>query len=95
MLQPLDGPGVYGTLSVTDTPQEVKKDATALDERKVITIQPSDGVVWYGYNNSVSSSTGTKIHKNQWIQIEASESLPVWIVADTGETVDVRITEVS
>lgn len=95
MLHPLDGPGVYKAISVTDTPQEVKVGATVASERKVITLQPTDGVIYYGYSNSVSSTNGTKIFKGQWIVIEAGEQLPVWVVTATGLTVDVRITEVS
>jgi hypothetical protein len=95
MLLPLDGPAVYKTASVTDTPQEVKVGASALEERKVVTMQPIDGAIYYGYDNSVSSTSGTKIFKGQFIHLEASEKLPVWIVAEAGQTVDVRITEVS
>ena len=94
MLRPLDGPGVYGNISVTTTPIEVKVGSTALDERSVITIQPIDGNVYYGYDNSVSSTTGTLIFEGQFFPLEASDQLPVWLVSETG-TVDVRITEVS
>lgn len=94
-LLPLDGPGVYDNISVTDTPSEVKVGASVLVERKIVTIQPTDGVVYFGYDNSVSSTNGTKIYKNQIMFLEAGDLLPVWIVAETGETVDVRITEVS
>lgn len=92
---PLDGPGIYKAISVTDTPQEVKVGASVLEERKVITLQPTNGAIYYGYDNLVSSTTGTKLLKNQWLQLEASYHLPVWVVADTGEIVDVRISEVS
>lgn len=95
MLLPLDGPGEYTAISVTDTAQEVKVGASVLEERKVITLQPIDGAIYYGYSNTVTSTTGTKIFKGQWIQLEASDRLPVWVVAATGETVDTRITEVS
>jgi len=95
MIQPLDGPGAYKATPVTDTAQEVKVGGSVQEERKVVTLQPTDGTIYYGYDNSVDSNSGTKIFKGQWIQIEASESLPIWIVANTGETVDVRITEVA
>ena len=95
MLLPLDGPGVYKSISVTSTPQEVKVGASVLEERKVITLQPTDGVIYYGYDNSVDDTTGTKVFKGQWIQLEASDRLPVWVVAASGDTVDTRITEVS
>lgn len=95
MLQPLDGPGVYKAISVTDTAQEVKVGASVLDERKVLTIEPTDGTVYYGYDNLVTATSGTRIRKGQLIHIEASWRLPVWVVADTGDTVDTRITEVA
>jgi hypothetical protein len=94
MYQPLDGPAVYGALSVTTTPVELKVGASPVSERKVISFQPTDGVVYYGYDSSVSSTTGTKIFSNQLIIIEASEQLAVYLVSETG-TVNVRITEVS
>ena len=94
MLLNLDGPATYGALSVTPTPSEVKVEASALEERRVITIQPVDGAVWFGYNSSVTSSTGTKIYKGQIYALEATDNLTVYVVADSG-TVDVRITEVS
>jgi hypothetical protein len=94
MYQPLDGPAVYGALSVTTTPVELKVGASPVSERKVISFQPTDGVVYYGYDSSVSSTTGTKIFSHQLIIIEASEQLAVYLVSETG-TVNVRITEVS
>lgn len=94
MLLPLDGPAVYGNISVTTSATELKVGASALAERKVISIQPSDGVVWYGYDSSVTTSNGTKIFKDQQVRIEASETLSVYLITDTG-TVDVRIAEIS
>lgn len=90
----LDGPATYGALSVTTSAQEVKVGASALDERKVITIQPLNGDLYMGYDNSVTASTGTKIYQGQVYAMEATEKLLVFIVASTG-TVDVRITEIS
>jgi hypothetical protein len=95
MLLPLDGPALYSAISVTDVPQEVRVGGSVLDERKIITLQPTDGVIYYGYSNAVSSSSGTKVFKGQLIHIEASHSLPVWVVASAGQTINTRITEVA
>lgn len=94
MLQPLDGPAVYGNKSVTTTPVEVKVGASPLSERKVVTMQAIDGNIYYGYDNSVSSTTGTIIYEGQYFHLEAGDALSVWVVAEAG-TVDVRITEVA
>lgn len=93
MFLPIDGPALNGAISVTNTPSLVKVGSSNLEERAIITIQPTDGHIYFGYSNSVTSSTGTKIFKNQMISIEAGQELDVWVVADTGQTVDVRITE--
>jgi hypothetical protein len=94
MFIPLNGPAVHGALSVTTTPQEVKVGASRLEERNVLTIQPLNGDVYFGYSDSVTSLTGTKIYQGQVFPLEATDELPVWIVAASG-TIDVRITEVS
>ena len=94
MFIPLNGPALHGALSVTTTAVEVKVGSSVLEERTVITIQPIDGDIYFGYSSGVTSSTGTKIFKGQIYPMEATDKLPVYIVAATG-TVDVRITEVS
>ena len=94
MFIPLDGPGVQGALTVTDTAQELKVGASPLDQRAVVTIQPLDGDVYFGYDNSVTSLTGTKVYKGQYFPLEAGDSLSVYLVAETGDSIDVRITEV-
>lgn len=91
---PLNGPGTQTSISVSTTPVEVKVGASRFDQRYVITIQPLDGDVYFGYDSgTLTSSTGTKIFQGQYFPLEASDSLPVYVVADSG-TVDVRITEV-
>lgn len=94
MFIPLNGPGTHGNLSVTTTAVELKVGGSALDQRVVVTIQPLDGDIYFGYNDSVTASTGTKVFKGQFFPLEATDQLPVWLVAASG-TVDVRITEVS
>jgi hypothetical protein len=95
MLQSLNGPAEYGALSVGSvTPIEVKVQATYLDDRKLITIQPLNGDVYYGYTNAVTISTGTKIFSQQFFPLETGFDLKIWLISVSG-TVDVRITEVA
>ena len=90
---PINGPGDQTNLAVSTTPVEVKVGGSPLDQRTIVTIQPIDGDIWFGYNSStLTSTTGTKIFKGQYFPLEASDQLPVFIVANSG-TVDVRITE--
>lgn len=92
MYRALNGPAVHGQLLVTTTPVEVKIGGSRLEERVSISIQPLDGDLYYGYSPSVSSTDGTKIFTSQLFIIEASDTLPVYIVSESG-TVDTRITE--
>lgn len=94
MFNPLDGPGIEGALAVNTSAIEVKVGAAVLDQRSVITIQPLDGDVYYGYTAGVTSTTGTKIFQGQVYPLEATHQLPVYVVAASGP-IDVRITEVS
>jgi len=94
MLLQLDGPAVYGALNVTTTAQEVKVGTSPIVERKVVTIQPLDGDLYFGYDSSVTTSNGTKIFQGQVYALEASDLLTIFVIAEAG-TIDVRITEVS
>ena len=94
MFNPLNGPGVQGAISVTDTAVELKVGANRLEQRAVVSFQPLDGDVYFGYDNTVTSTTGTKVFKGQYFPLEAEDQLTVYLVAATGETIDVRITEV-
>ena len=91
---PLDGPGVYGSISVSTTAIEVKVGGSVQTERQIITIQPLDGDIYFGYDSSVTTSTGTKIFRGQQYPLEARETLSVFVIAESG-TVDTRITEVA
>jgi hypothetical protein len=91
----LNGPGIFDTINVTDaTPIEIKVGATRSDGRRVISVQPLDGKVHLGYDNTVTSTkTFLTVTKNRFFQLEASDLLAIWMVADSG-TVAVNISEV-
>lgn len=93
MYSQLDGPSLNGALSVTDSAVELKVGSDTLEERIAVTIQPLNGSVYYGFSNTVTSSNGTKIFKGQVFPLEAGSLDRVYLVADVGNTVDVRITE--
>jgi hypothetical protein len=91
--QTLDGPAVYGALSVTTTPVEVKVGASREQGRNAITIQPLDGDIWLGYSNGLTTANGTRIYATEKFILECTDSLEVWIRSNTG-TVDTRIAEI-
>lgn len=93
--QALDGPGLQGVISVGTTPILLKVGATVLAERKIVSIQPEGNKVYFGYTSGVTTSTGTRVFKDQIIQLEATSSLDIYLVSDKGSGISVRITEVS
>ncbi len=101
MFQPLDGPATQGQENVTDSVVfEVKKDASALSEREVVTIYPIDGQIWVYFGDDQASapsaatvkSDGFPQYKDSMRSYEAGPDQPLYIVAETG-TVDVRYAE--
>jgi len=84
-----DGPAVQGTLSVTAVEQEIKVGASALEDRKVVTVQPTNGRVYVSFQTGIA---GFLVYKNQMASFEASDKQPIYIISVTG-TVSVKIAE--
>ena len=93
MLLPLDGPGVYGNITVGTSATEAKVGASKLSERSMITIQPLSEAVYFGYDSSVTIATGTKIYKGQIYPMEAGDKLTIYLISENAGN-DIRITEV-
>jgi len=100
MLQPLDGPSAQATLSVgTVTVVEVKAGGTALEERKVITIQPIGGKIYVYFGDGVTTPSAATVaadgfeHTNKLKEsYEAASSQQMFILSAVG-TINVKIAE--
>ena len=95
----LDGPSLQGTLSVTDAAvTEAKIGVSRMDERKVITVQPTNGKIYIYFGNSSVPSAATVIadgfvhFKNAIHTYEATRHQDVYFVAVMG-TVTVKLSE--
>lgn len=88
----INGPAENAALAVTTTAVVLRAGGSNLENRKVISMQPIDGDVYYGFSNSVTSSTGIKVFQGEKFFLECADTLDIYIVADTG-TVDTRIGE--
>lgn len=100
MFLPLDGPATQAQEDVTSTVVfRVRAGASELEGRNVVTIQGINGVLWVYFGDGSTTPSATQV-KNAGFQqpkaaiatYEASESQPIFIVADVG-TVDVRYSE--
>lgn len=89
----LDGPAEYTDLDVSTSAVELKVGASVASYRQAVLIQPVDGEVYYGFDSSVTTSTGFKVFKNQTLFLGVGKDVDVYLIAASG-TVDVRIAEI-
>ena len=87
--------GVQGALSLAtgNTAYEAKVGVSKLSNRKILTITALDDMYW-GYDDTVTTSNGTPLAKNQQIifSIDPNSTFSVWLVA-SGNGKSARITE--
>jgi|SRR5579859_200317 len=83
----------YRAQSVTTTAAEALGGATILANRKLLHITPTNGIVYWGYNSSVTTATGAPIFPNNTLFLSVTDNLHVYVIA--GATTDVRIGELS
>ena len=99
MLLPLDGPAKQFALNPTSTVVVEVKDTTVLSERKVVTIMLTDGKIYVFFGDGTNTPSANDVQtkgfphqKGALRSYEASDTQPLWIIADTG-TVNVRVAE--
>ena len=92
MLQPFDGPHQGPIVLSVSVAQELKVGASALTRRKGVAIQPVDNDIYYGFDNTVTDTTGFEISKGDFVVVPYKGTVPIWLVAKSG-TVDVKIAE--
>lgn len=100
MYLPLDGPATQEQENVNATTVfRVRSGASELEGRNVVTIQGINGVLWVYFGDGVSIPSASQVRDLGFQQpkaaiatYEASQSQPVFILADVG-TVDVRYSE--
>lgn len=83
--------GVYGFLSVSTSAVEAKVGASALTDRKILTVMPTDGSIFWGYSNAVTALTGTEIFRNQLATFAVRTGVAIWLIAAGSR--NVRVTE--
>jgi hypothetical protein len=99
MLQPLDGPSLQGSLSVTTgTVVELKVGTNPYSERKVITVQPNGKIyVFFGEDNTIPTvsdiqTKGFTHFKDAMQTYEATCTQRMYVLSVAG-TVSVKLAE--
>lgn len=83
----------YRAQSITTTAGEALGAGTILVNRKLLHVTPTNGTIYWGYSNTVTTATGTPIFPNSTLWLSVTDNIHVWIIA--GTTIDARIGEVS
>jgi hypothetical protein len=85
--------GLEGAIVVGTTAVAARVGGANLTDRKVMTIHNnSNSTIYYGYNNTVTTSSGTPIFKNERAIFSVGSNLTVWLIAGSGGN-NIRITE--
>jgi hypothetical protein len=83
--------GQYRAQSVTTTVAEALGAATILANRKTLSITPTNGIIYWGFSNTVTTVTGSPIFKNQCKTFAIGTNVHVFVIA--ASTIDTRMAE--
>lgn len=83
----------YRAQSVTTTAALALGGASALANRKLLHVTPTNGTVYWGYSSGVTTTTGTPLFTNQTLYLSVGPTVTVYVIS--AGTVDTRIAEIS
>jgi hypothetical protein len=83
--------GTQGAITVGATAVAARVGGANYTNRKSLTVMPTDGSVFWGLTNAVTTSTGTEIFRNQFATFAVSDAVTIWLIAATNR--NVRVTE--
>lgn len=83
--------GVQAAMSVGTSAVAARVGVSNLSNRKSLTVLPTDGNIYWGYTNAVTTSSGTVIYRDQQVTFAASDAVTIWLIAAASR--NVRITE--
>jgi hypothetical protein len=72
--------------------QEAKVGVARMSGRKVLTLQPLNGKIWWGYNTPCTNANSSPLYKDDLLSLPVGGDIPVYIIADVG-SVNVAISE--
>lgn len=89
----VDTGGVHGAVSVSTTAVAARVGGSNLAARKNLTLfNNGTATVYWGYANTVTSSTGTPLMRNQFLTGDFGPNTTIFLIAASGSH-DIRVTE--
>jgi hypothetical protein len=89
----ISGSGAEGAITLGTTAIEAKVGASALSNRKLLTVFNNSGnTIYWGRTSGVTTSSGTPIYEKQMVSFQALADAPIYIISSSSGT-NVRITE--
>jgi len=88
--------GVEGAISLINTDGAILVNVSGgvnLPDRQLVTVQPLGGDIYWGYNNTVTTATGTLVCDGQIMNIAAGDCADIYIITASLTPLDIRITE--
>jgi hypothetical protein len=85
---------IYTHINVTTTATQLKVGASNLANRKIILFQPLGGDIYYGFDSSVTTTSGMLVKKGQTFGLPVGASINVYAIASSGSQ-DTRVQELS
>jgi hypothetical protein len=83
--------GANGAIVVSTSAVAACVGVSNLTGRKSLTVLPTDGNIYWGYSNAVTTSNGTIVYKNQMASFQVSSNVTIWLIAAASR--NVRVTE--
>lgn len=83
----------YRAQSITTTAAQALGGASVLTNRRLIVITPTNGIIYWGTNSSVTTANGQPLFPNNTVFLDCSDNSPIFLIAAV--TTDCRITEFS
>ena len=87
----IDAAGIQGALTVGTSAVEVRIGTFRLANRRTVTVQSTNGPIYWGWTSGVTTATGTKLFPWQTATFEVGDT-PIYLIAESAG-VNVRVTE--
>lgn len=75
------------SLTVSTTAVQALGGATILAQRKLLTITPTSGTIYWSVNSGVTTSTGFPLFANQTLFLSFSSGVPVYLISTAANSV--------